>query len=86
MHFENKQNDLNHDGKVEFLSVLADFSNFLDETTSLICVSERLGIEVDVSTKCHPEIAGVEYSWGQAKVCIEVSKWLKKRGKKTFIC
>lgn len=46
-HFENKQKkDLNQDGKVEFLAVLSDCANFLDEKTSLICHSERLEIRL----------------------------------------
>ena len=49
-----KKNDPNHDGKVEYSAVLADCADFLDEKTSLMYLGDRLGVEVDRSTKCHP--------------------------------
>ena len=48
------KNGPNIDGKVEYSAVLADCADFLDEKTSLMYLGDRLGVEVDRSTKCHP--------------------------------
>jgi hypothetical protein len=59
-----KKDDPNFEEKVEYAAVLADCADFLGEKTSLMYLGERLGVEVDCSTKCHPELAGegIEYS------------------------
>ena len=64
-----KKDDPNYEEKVEYSTVLADCADFLNEKTSLMYLGERLGVEVDRSTKSHPELAGegIEYSWGRAK-------------------
>jgi hypothetical protein len=79
-----KKNDLNHEGKVEYSAVLADCTDFLEEKTCLIYLGERLGIDVDRSTKCHPELAGegIEYSWGQAKSVYRHAKLAEKKGER----
>jgi hypothetical protein len=61
-----KKDDPNLDGKVEYGSILADCANFLSKKTCLMHVGEHLGVDVDQSTKIHPELAGggIEYSWG----------------------
>jgi hypothetical protein len=81
-----KKNDPNHEGKVEYSAVLADCTDFLEEKTSLTYLGERLGIEVDRSTKCHPELAGegIEYSWGRAKSVYRRAKLAEKKGKENF--
>ena len=64
-----KKDDPNYEEKVEYNTVLADCADFLNEKTSLMYLGERLGVEVDRSTKSHSELAGegIEYSWGRAK-------------------
>ncbi len=81
-----KKNDPNQDGKVEYSAVLADCADFLDMKTSLMYLGERLGAEVDRSTKCHPELAGegIEYSWGRAKSVYRCAKFAEKKGKENF--
>ncbi len=61
-----KKDDPNLEEKVEYAAVLADCADFLGEKTSLMYLGEHLGVEVDRSMKCHPQLAGegIEYSWG----------------------
>ncbi len=49
-------------------------------------LGERLGVEVDRSTKSHPELAGegIEYSWGRAKSVYQRSTLAQKKGKANF--
>ncbi len=81
-----KKNDPNHEGRVEYSSVLAECTDFLDEKTCLMFLGERLDVEVDRSTKCHPELAGegIEYSWGRAKSVYRRAKLSNKKGKENF--
>ena len=48
------------------MSVLPDFEN---EETLLQYYGRLLGVTVDRTPKCHPELAGegIEYTWGGAK-------------------
>ena len=64
-----RKDDPNYDEKKEYGAVLADCTDFLNEKTSLMYLGERLGVEIDRSSKSHPELAGegIEYSWGRAK-------------------
>ena len=59
-----KKDNPNLEEKVEYAAVLDDCADFLGEKTSLMYLGEHLGVEVDHSTKCHPELAGegIEYS------------------------
>ena len=81
-----KKDDPNLEEKVEYAAVLADCADFLGEKTSLMYLGERLGVEVDRSTKCHPELAGegIEYSWGRAKSVYRRAKLADKKGKENF--
>jgi len=49
-------------------------------------LGERLGVEVDRSTKCHPELAGegIEYTWGLAKGLYRKARLSDKKGKENF--
>jgi len=49
-------------------------------------LGERLGVEVDKSTKCHPELAGegIEYTWGRAKGLYRKARLSDKKGKENF--
>ncbi len=80
-----KTDDPNLEEKVEYATILADCADFLGEK-KLMYLGEHLGVEVDYSTKCHPELAGegIEYSWGQAKSVYRRSKLADKKGKENF--
>jgi hypothetical protein len=81
-----KRDDPNLEEKVEYSTVLADCADFLGEKTSLMYLGERLGVEVDRSTKCHPELSGegIEHSWGRAKSVYRRAKLADKKGKENF--
>ena len=48
-------------------------------------LGERLGVEVDRVTKCHPELAGegIGYSWGHATGIYKPAQLSKKKAKIT---
>jgi hypothetical protein len=52
----------------EYSKVFADCMDFLIEKTSMMYVKERLGVEVERSTKSHSKLdgEGIEYSRGRA--------------------
>ena len=76
-----KRDDPNEAGKVEYSSVLSMCLDFLEEKTCLMYLGERLNVEVDRSTKCHPELAGegIEYTWGRAKGLYRKARLLDKK-------
>jgi hypothetical protein len=82
---KSKKNDPNHEGKQAYSDVLAGCTNFLSKKTCLMYLAERLGVEVDRSTKCHPETAGegIEYSWAEQNQCIEGPSWQIRRERRT---
>jgi len=82
---KSKKNDPNHEGKQAYSDVLAGCTNFLSKKTCLMYLAERLGVEVDRSTKCHPETAGegIEYSWAERNQCIEGPSWQIRRERRT---
>ena len=61
----------------------------LTTTGQLAFIAEKLGVDIDFSPKCHPELAGegIEYSWGFAKRMYR-REWLwqddKDRKRKDF--
>jgi hypothetical protein len=81
-----KKDDPNMEEKAEYASVLADCIDFLSEKTCLMFLGERLGVDVDRSTKSHPELAGegIEYSWGRAKSVYRRAKLSQKKGMENF--
>jgi hypothetical protein len=82
-----KRDDPNEAGKVEYSSVLSMCLDFLEEKTCLMYLSERLSVEVDRSTKCHPELAGegIEYTWGHAKGLYRKARLSDKKGKENIL-
>jgi len=82
-----KRDDPNEAGKVEYSSVLSMCLDFLEEKTCLMYLGEHLNVEVDRSTKCHPELAGegIEYTWGRAKGLYRKARLLDKKGKENFL-
>ena len=59
-------------------------TDFLNEETLLQHHGRKLGIIVDRSPKCHPEIAGegIEYAWAVSKMHYRKQKLTKKKTKK----
>ena len=51
------------------VKILSRCPDFLNEETQMEHVMKKLGVEVEMSPKCHPELAGsgVEYCWGKSK-------------------
>ena len=48
---------------------ISNCTDFEEEETMLQAMGRSMGVIIDQSPKCHPELAGegVEYSWGCAK-------------------
>ena len=61
-------------------------SNFLNEVTLLQFHAEKLGVKIDRTPKCHPELAGegIEYLWALAKFFYRRSPIGEKRTKEKF--
>ena len=51
------------------IEILSRCPDFQDELTKLRWVASQLGVIVERTPKCHPELAGegIEYAWGFAK-------------------
>jgi len=49
--------------------------------------ARQLGVMIDRTPKCHPEVAGegIEYGWGTSKVWFRRQPLSQKRGKDSFI-
>ena len=68
---------------------ISSCDDFINETGQLAFIAEKLGVDIDFSPKCHPELAGegIEYSWGFAKRMYR-REWLwqddKDRKRKDF--
>ena len=61
--------------------------DFQNEKTLLQHHAEKLGVSIDRSPKCYPEIAGgegIEYIWGLAKVVYRSKPIAMKKTKKNF--
>ena len=60
--------------------------DFLNEETLLQYHGRLLGVTVDRTPKCHPEIAGegIEYTWGAAKLFYRRLRISEKRTKENF--
>ena len=61
-------------------------SDFLNEVTLLQFHAEKLGVKIDRTPKCHPELAGegIEYLWALAKFFYRQSPIGEKRTKEKF--
>ena len=60
--------------------------DFLNKVTLLQYHASKLGVTLDRSPKCHPELAGegIEYAWGLAKLLYRRSPLSDKRNKDSF--
>ena len=61
-------------------------SDFVNELTLLQFHAKRIGVEVDRTPKCHPEIAGegIEYAWALSKLSYRRAPLSKKRNRLEF--
>jgi len=57
--------------KTSLKHLLANCINFEEEEMMLQMLGQTLGIVVNCTPKCHPELTskGIEYSWGCSKNC-----------------
>jgi hypothetical protein len=57
------------DESTSLAKLMAECEDFKTETTAMHDLMEVLGVEMDQTPKCHPELAGrgVEYCWGKSK-------------------
>ena len=60
--------------------------DFVNELTLLQYHGQKLGVVIDCTPKCHPEIAGegIEYLWGLAKFWYRRAPIAKKQSKDSF--
>ena len=76
------------DGTVQYSinALMAQQEDFLQETTLLQYHASLLGVLLEQSPKCHPEIAGegIEYGWALSKMNYRRSPMEEKKGKDTF--
>ncbi|KAL7542576.1 hypothetical protein ACHAWF_007203 [Thalassiosira exigua] len=61
-------------------------SDFVNEPTMLQFIGDKIGVLVDRTPKCTPELAGegIEYSWAMAKGWYRRQPLARKRGKGNF--
>lgn len=66
--------------------LIAGLLDFIQEETLLQYHGRMLGVLVDRTPKCHPELAGegVEYDWGYAKNAYRRLPITSKKGKEQF--
>lgn len=66
--------------------LMAHLSDFQDEETLMQYHGRCLGVKVDRTPKCHPEMAGegVEYNWAAAKGFYRRLSLFEKRSKAKF--
>jgi hypothetical protein len=67
--------------------ILANCSDFEEEETMLQSMGRSMGVIVDRTPKCHPELAGegIEYSWGCAKNRYRQLPLVEKKKKEKFV-
>jgi len=59
----------------------------MEQETMLQFYARQLGVMIDRTPKCHPEVAGegIEYGWGTSKGWFRRQPLSQKRGKNSFI-
>ena len=75
-------------GKVEFSirALMKQQQDFMGEVTLLQYHAKQMGVSLDRTPKCHPEIAGegIEYAWAIGKLHYRQSPIKDKRSKSSF--
>ena len=63
--------------------MLKQLPDFVNEQTLLQCDANEIGASVDLTPKCHPEIAGegIEHMWAYIKINIEERNYQKKEAR-----
>jgi len=76
----------NLDPRTSLRHLMEQLSDFQDEETLLQYHGRTLGVKVDRTPKCHPEMAGegIEYSWAAAKGFYRRLPLSEKRSKAKF--
>jgi hypothetical protein len=66
--------------------ILQQQPDFLNELTLLQHHGKQMGVKIERSPKCHPELAGegIEYAWGFAKVYYRYQPLYRKSNKQKF--
>ena len=72
--------------KYSINALMRQQGDFLNEVTLLQYHAEEMGVSIDRTPKCHPEMAGegIEYIWALAKLKYRRATILKKRSKEKF--
>jgi len=67
--------------------LLSQLTDFVNEKSLLQYYCEQLGVVVERSPKCHPEIAGmgIEYTWGYIKNAYRRLSRKNKKNKQAFL-
>ena len=67
-------------------SLMKKQHNFMTEVTLLQLHAQKMGVMIDCSPKCHPEIAGkgIEYVWSLTKLKYRFMRINTKRSTKAF--
>ena len=80
----NMKTDLNTFKEVySLVNIIGGYTDFINKKTRLHHRDEdmgqrlKVGVIVDPSSKCHPDISreGIEYAWAQAKMYIRNIPW-----------
>ena len=74
------------DGAYSLHDLMKKQEDFMNEKTLLMLHGEKLGVTIDRTPKCHPEIAGegIEYGWAFSKLKYRGSSIALKRTKESF--
>ena len=58
------------DKKASATRILSQCGDFKNEKSQMMFILDLLGVHLDLTQKCHPEISGrgVEYAWGYSKI------------------
>ena len=81
-----KQPDGSHDETTSINHLMSIQPDFQDQETLLMFYGRQLGVIVDRTPKCHPELAGegIEYAWGAAKLYYRKQPLKDKRNKLVY--
>ena len=81
-----KQPDGSFDDTTSINHLMSIQPDFQDQETLLMFYGRQLGVTVDRTPKCHPELAGegIEYAWGAAKLYYRKQPLKDKRNKLVY--
>ena len=81
-----KQHDGSHDETTSIVQLMSIQPDSQDQETLLMFYGRQLGVTVDRTPKCHPQLAGggIEYAWGAAKLYYRKQPLKEKRIKSVY--